>query len=81
MTTSMLIDLLYEHVFSWTGLPLSIVGDRDTRLTSRMMTSLCKGLKVKRSLSAAYRPQIDGSTERFNGTFLKTVAYLLQVQS
>lgn len=70
MTSQKLIDILYEHVFSWVGLPVRIIGDRDTRLTADRMRALCKGLHVKLALSASYRPQTDGSTERFNRTFL-----------
>jgi hypothetical protein len=31
MTTNKLIDVLWERVFSWIGLPVKIVGDRDSR--------------------------------------------------
>ena len=32
MNTQHLCDVLYKHVFSWVGLPESILGDRATRL-------------------------------------------------
>ena len=81
MTTNQLIELLWKHVFSWCGAPLRIIGDRDTRLTSSRMKALVKGLgaklalsagyhPAKLALSAGYHPQTDGSTERFNRTFL-----------
>lgn len=70
MSTATLIALLWEKVFSWVGLPIKIVGDRDTRLTASNMRALAKGLTVRLALSASYRPQTDGSTERFNRTFL-----------
>ena len=41
MTTEKFCDCLWERVFSWIGLPESIVGDRDTRLTASMMRALC----------------------------------------
>ena len=70
MTTNQFIELLWRHVFSWCGAPLRIIGDRDTRLTSSRMKALVKGLGAKLALSAGYHPQTDGSTERFNRTFL-----------
>jgi hypothetical protein len=71
MSTSGLIDLLYKNVFSWVGLPNSIVGDRDTRLTAGEMRALCRGLCLKLKLSVAYHPQTDGQTEQFNSTLLQ----------
>jgi hypothetical protein len=69
--TQDLIDTLYKNVFSWIGLPNSIVGDRDSRLTASQMRSLCKGLTLKLKLSTAYHPQTDGQTEQFNHTLLQ----------
>jgi transposase InsO family protein len=34
------------------------------------MHALCKQLRIWLSLSASYRPQTDGQTERFNRTFM-----------
>jgi hypothetical protein len=66
-----LIDVLYKNVFSWVRLPLSIVGDRDTRLTAGQMRALCRGLSLKLKLSRAYQPQTDGQTEQFDSTLLQ----------
>jgi hypothetical protein len=81
MSSQQLIDILYEKVFSWVGLPVRIVGDRDTRLTADKMRALCKGLSIKLALSASYRPQTDGSTERFNRTFLSMLRTCLRNDS
>jgi hypothetical protein len=70
MTTSQLVEHLWKHVLSWAGLPAKINGDRDTRLRSSTMRHFLKVLNVKLALSASYRPQTDGSTERVNCTFL-----------
>jgi hypothetical protein len=69
MTTNKLIDVLWEREFPWIGLPVTIVGDR-TRLTASAMRALAKGLSARLALSASYRPQTDGSTERVNQTSL-----------
>jgi hypothetical protein len=42
MDTDGLCDALWKHVFSWIGLPHSILGDRDTRLTAKKMRSVCQ---------------------------------------
>jgi hypothetical protein len=69
MTNSKL--LMYKQVFSWVGLPESIVGDRDSRLTASAMRALCKHVQVKLKLSTAYHPQTDGESERFHSTMLQ----------
>jgi transposase InsO family protein len=66
MTTQMLCDVLWSKVFSWTGLPLKILGDRDSRLRAKQMRSLCSFLGSRLVNSAAYHPQTDGQTENFN---------------
>jgi hypothetical protein len=73
MTSEQLIGILWDKVISWVGLPVQITGDRDTRLTADRERALAKGLSVRLALSASYRPQTDGSTERFNRTFLSKV--------
>jgi hypothetical protein len=70
MTTKQLVDTLWASLFTLVGLPTKIIGDRDTRLTADAMRALCKQLRIRLSLSAAYRPQTDGQTERFNRTFM-----------
>jgi hypothetical protein len=71
MNALKLAELLYQSLFSWVRLPLSIVGDRDSRLTSSYMRTLCKHLRVKLKLSTSYHPQTDGQTENFNSTLLQ----------
>ena len=71
MNTKQLCAVLWERVFSWCGLPESIVGDRDTRLRAREFRALCSSLQVRMKLSVAYHPQTDGATEIFNKTFIR----------
>lgn len=60
MKTTELVKVLYERVFSWVGLPSSIVGDRETRLTIPQMKSSTQQLGLQLKLSIAYYPQTDG---------------------
>ena len=71
MDSEQLCQTLYEHAFSWTGLPESIVGDRDSRLRAHEVRALCDFLQVRLKLSVAYHPQTDGATEVFNKTLLQ----------
>ena len=70
MNTSDLCDILYEKVFSWIGLPESILGDRDSRLTASTMRKLSQSLGMRVIKSTAYHPQTDGQTENFHKTLL-----------
>jgi transposase InsO family protein len=66
LTTAQLSDVLFQEVFSWVGLPESISGDRDSRLTAKQMRSLCPFLGVKLKHSTAHHPQYDGTFETFS---------------
>ena len=70
MNTQDLCDVLYKHVFSWVGLPESISGDGDTRLTASRMRSLRQALGLRVVNSTAYHPLTDGQTENFHRTLL-----------
>ena len=59
---------IFSEVVRHYGLPSVIIGDRDTRLTSRFFTELARLLGVRRSLTTAYHPQADGQSERTNQT-------------
>jgi transposase InsO family protein len=53
MNTRELADALFTQVFARYGLPLSIVGDRDTRLTAKQVRGVTTALGVKLALSTA----------------------------
>jgi transposase InsO family protein len=79
MNTTQLADHLFTLVFSWVSLPEESVGDRDTRLTASQMRKLLRQLTVRLKLSVAYHPQTDGTTERFNRTFLQMLRTTLSL--
>jgi hypothetical protein len=47
-------------------IPKKIISDRDSRFTSRFLTSLQLALGTQLNLSTTYHPKIDGKTERVN---------------
>ena len=50
------------------GAPKSIVTDRGSIFTAKFWSVLCYHLNIKRRLSTASYPQINGQTERQNQT-------------
>jgi transposase InsO family protein len=77
MTTATLCYAIYKEVFSWAGLPASIVCERDSRLTATAMRAITKYLQIKLKLSTAYHPQTDGGSERFQSTLLQILGLFL----
>src|SRR5256884_4588848 len=67
-------DLYFTHIFPQTGLPESIICDRDTKFTSKFWETLMQCLKIKLDMSTAFHPQTDRSTEIAN----KTIIQILQ---
>ena len=59
-----IIDMVVRHH----NLPDSIVTDQRLLFTSKFWSLLCYFLGIKRRLSMAFHPQIDGQTERQNST-------------
>ena len=59
-----IIDVIVRHH----SLPNSIVTDRGSLFTSKFWLSLCYFLGIKRRLSTAFYPQIDGQIKRQNST-------------
>ena len=67
------MSLAVQRSIYWVGLPASITGDRDSRLTASQMRALCTYLQAKLKLSVAYHPQTDGTSERFHSTMLQMI--------
>jgi transposase InsO family protein len=65
--------LLMEKVFCKFGFPGDIVSDRDTRFTSGFYRELCRKLGIHQSMSTAWHPQSDGSTEVVNKVVETTI--------
>ena len=62
------VEVILDVVVRLHGLPDLIVSDRGLLFTSKFWSSLCYILGIKRRLSTAFHPQINGQTERQNST-------------
>ena len=61
-----LVEVIIDVVVRHHGLPNTIVTDRGLIFTSKFWSLLCYFLGMKRRLSTAFYPQIDGQIERQN---------------
>jgi hypothetical protein len=68
LTAVQCADLFIQHIFKHHGVPTSIVSDRDKLFTSDFWSILFSRLGSSLDMSAGYRPQTDGQTERMNRT-------------
>ena len=68
MGAEAIAELFKERVFPYTGIPMWLISDRDTRFTSSWFKELCRVLGITQNLSMAYHPQTNGQSERTNQT-------------
>ena len=60
------VQLYFEHLFPWFGIPKWIISDRDPRFTSHLTKAVCQATGIQQNISTAYHPQTDGQSERMN---------------
>ena len=58
--------LLLENLYKQFGLPDKIISDQGPQFTSKSFVELLKLLGITSTLSMAYHPQTDGTTEQIN---------------
>ena len=68
-------ELFKEWVFPYTGIPMQLISDHDTRFTLSWFKELCRTLGIDQNMSTAYHLQTDSQSERTN----KTMEGLLQI--
>ncbi|GKE80847.1 reverse transcriptase domain-containing protein [Tanacetum coccineum] len=59
-----LTRLYIKEIFSWHGVPISVISDRDSHFTSRFWQSLQNALGTQLDMSMAYHPETDRQSER-----------------
>ncbi|KAL4010206.1 hypothetical protein IC575_030459 [Cucumis melo] len=62
--TKTLARLYVDKIVSQSGVPVSIVSDRDPRFTSKFWPSLQKAMGTGLKFSTSFHPQTDGQSER-----------------
>lgn len=67
---------LINHFIVHYGLPQRIHSDQGANFMSKLMTELCKMLKIDKSHTTPYHPMGNGMTERFNRTLLSMLGTL-----
>ena len=58
-----LAQLYVDEIVRIHGVPISIVSDRDPRLTSRFWSSLQDAMRTRLQFSTTFHPQTDGQSE------------------
>ncbi len=69
-------NLFIANIFKHHGLPMSIVSDKDPRMTSNFWKGLFENLGTKLNFSLAYHPQTDGQSEISNSIVLDLLSSL-----
>ncbi|CAI7846820.1 unnamed protein product [Closterium sp. NIES-54] len=68
ITTKETTRLFFSMVVRLHGIPSAIINDRDPKFTSKFWKETWAQYGTKLQFSSAYRPQMDGQTERTNQT-------------
>ena len=55
-----------EYYVPYHGFPKAIISNKGTQFTSTVWAIICEALGIKRRLSLAYHPEMDGVTECAN---------------
>ncbi|MBW0559949.1 hypothetical protein O181_099664 [Austropuccinia psidii MF-1] len=75
--------LIWNRVFSWTGIYTNIISDRDPKFTSALWKNLHLLFGTKLSFSTVYHPQTDVLAERIIQTledmFRRICAYFIEL--
>jgi len=65
-TTEHLINVYYNSVYPFYGLPQDIITNRDVLFTSMAWKRFCRVNNISQSMSSAYHPETDGQSEIAN---------------
>ena len=77
LTAEQCAILMLREVFSWTGLPKTIISDRDKLFRSKYWQTITKACGIEHSLSTANHQQTDGPTERMIQTIEQHLRHYL----
>ena len=66
ISSSKVARIYRDDIWKIHGIPKKIISNRGPQFVLTFMGELCKVLGIKRAMSMAYHPQIDGQTKRIN---------------
>ena len=66
VTAIQLAKILYTQIFSEFGIPMQIISDRDSKMTSAIWQNFFKIIGCELTMSYAYHQRFDGQTEVMN---------------
>jgi hypothetical protein len=64
VTATEVKQLLFQHIYKWIGVPISLVSDRDPKFVSKFWRQMCAALGIRLLMSSSAHPQTDGQSER-----------------
>lgn len=73
ITSLTIINFLLERLFLRYGCPSEISSDRGVQFVSKITEELFKIMCCKHKITAAYHPEANGLTERFNKTLISII--------
>ena len=60
------VRIYWDNIWKIHGIPKRIISDQGSQFISMFMGELYKALEIKRTMSTAYYPQINGQIEKIN---------------
>ena len=57
------VQLYFQHIFPWFGIPKHIISDRDPRFISHFTKAVCKATEIQQNISTTFYPCTDGQTK------------------
>ena len=66
ITAEQTAQLLVDNVFKRFGIPDKMISDRGPQFAAKVFREFLGILEIKSTLSTAFHPQTDGTTERYN---------------
>ena len=75
-TAPVVTNTLWEKFFVHYGFPEKILSDQGRNFESNLIAELCKLVQIKKLRTTPYRPEGNGSCERFNRTLISMIGTL-----
>ena len=71
-------EAILENFISRFGVPMEIYSDQGREFQSKLMSEICKLLRINRTRTTSYNPKSDGQVERLNHTIEQMLKVLVR---